>query len=164
MEQQKTQLRQAKLSDEGYKELSRIANERLFTIPKQGDFNFGDALKKCMNCFTPIALGLPDEWYAETLIHKGDKFTYADMCMIAQILPQATGRAMNIQSRQYAQYIICRVNILKAWGEEWNALLDEMAAKYPAPKMITEVDPATGESRLIPAEGNTIPMPPIAQA
>lgn len=160
--QQTQQLKQVKLSDEGYEELGKRANSLIFTIPPQGDFSFATALHTCFNCFTPNSLGLPRDWYAEMLLKRKD-FTYADMCMIVQVLPQATGRAMNMQPRAYAQYLVATGNIMKAWGETWNALLDELAGLYPVPVQITEVDVDTGEATKVnPA--NLIPLGQVAEA
>jgi len=144
------QPQQRKMSEEGLKLFAEECDKLIFEIPmdKLGDFDFIASFKAALNAFSPQALRIPPTWYSEMLLSKKTAFRYTDMNIINQILPQATGKAMGLQPRQYAKYIHSVDIIRHEWSLVWNALVEEFENKYaeaPKPEVV-EID----TSKVIP--------------
>lgn len=135
------------MTDEGVKLFGEYADKEMFVIPKdklpQG-FEVKDFIHKALNCFSPLSLRVPTGWYAEMLTHKCDKFTLTHMNLLKQILLQATGRAMNVQPRQFAAYIMAMDIIFYEFLQIWNAAIEKFESEYPAP-----VEEAKQETNII---------------
>ena len=141
---------QKKITDEGIAAFNKQVETEMFTIPVDklpADFNVKDSFLRAMNCFSPLSLRVPDTWYVKVMESKFTEFSYSDMQVLKQILPQATGRAMNMQPKQYITFLKALAIITFEFSEVWNGLIKQYEENYPEP--VVEDVPKERETTII---------------
>lgn len=151
-----------KISDEGAKAFQEFANETMYEIPTDklpSGYNFSDTVHRALNCFSPIALRVPTGFMIEMLSNKITTISYNNFNILKQIVVQATGRAMEMKPKQYAQFLQVMEILNADFGEKWNAAISEHEEKYPFVDVVeVEIAPET------PTKSNVIAMPVVGQA
>lgn len=156
------QQQKRKISDEGAKAFQEFANTTMYEIPSDklpSGYSFTDTVHRALNCFSPIALRVPTGFMIEMLSNKITSVSYNNFNMLKQIVVQATGRAMNMQPKQYAQFLQVMEVLNADFGELWNNAIAEHEEKYPYIELTeVQIEPET------PTKSNVIAMPVVGQA
>jgi hypothetical protein len=156
------QQQKRKISDEGAKAFQEFADKTMYEIPADklpSGYNFTDTVHRALNCFSPVALRVPTGFMIEMLSNKITSVSYTNFNILKQIVVQATGRAMNMQPKQYAQFLQVMEVLNADFGELWNAAIAEHEEKYPFIDVTeVEIEPE------VTTKSNVIAMPVVGQA
>lgn len=156
------QQQKRKISDEGASAFQEFADKKMYEIPADklpSGYNFTDTVHRALNCFSPVALRVPTGFMIEMLSNKITSVSYTNFNILKQIVVQATGRAMNMQPKQYATFLQVMEILNADFGELWNTAIAEHEEKYPFIDLTeVEVEPE------VPTKSNVIAMPVVGQA
>lgn len=154
-----SQKKKVNVTQEGIEEFNRIAHGTHYQYnmvditPKR----FSAFVRLAFNSFSPTILGVTGEDYANIMEVTDGRYTLAQMNILLQVLPQASGKGMAMAVDEYITFIRVVKRVSVHFAEVWDAIVKDIEGKYP---LIEQEE----ENEILPAETPLIRTEEMAQA